>query len=266
VTTTDAAQTATDAAGKPEGATAEGSGRRRRGRRGGRRRRRQEGAAVADPNAAVIESQDELDFDEEEPGNEAAEGETGEREDRESSENLGTRLPFTAPTPASAIPVTSVESDFDDLDGDETEDEPTADRAAPTAAAPAAVEPAKPLTSDSAQAPLAFAAPAPVVTMAMPKIDTTVAPAANAAEPTLELPMATSEAHVANDGIWSQPAPELRVAAAASVPPVFSAPTSATSVQTEAPAATPAVTLVATSEPATQEATDQDEGPADKTA
>ncbi|HMB55799.1 MAG TPA: Rne/Rng family ribonuclease [Arenimonas sp.] len=100
----------TPAADGGEAAGAEGA-RRRRGRRGGRRRRRQEGGAANDPNATP-HSQSEIDFDEEEPGDEHDEG------DDQGSQMHPARAERQAPTFVSSLPVTASESDFDDLGPD----------------------------------------------------------------------------------------------------------------------------------------------------
>jgi ribonuclease E len=206
--------------GTAEAAAGEG-GRRRRGRRGGRRRRRQEGSAAADPNAPAGNSQSEIDFDEEEPGNEleagAAEGE----------ENLGTPLPFKSPTLASSIPVTSAESDFDDLDGDEPAagEESSDVVAAPRAQEVGNTEPPRVLVSETIVPPPAFTAPAPVVTMTMPAIETIIAPTPIAEAEVVQTPVVPHESYAVNENLWSQPTPEIRVTVNTSnVPPAFTAP------------------------------------------
>ena len=90
-----------------EAAAADGT-RRRRGRRGGRRRRRPEGAAGGE-SEVVGNSQSEIDFEDEEGGEEL------EIASQDGSVSNGSRPAFATPVLASSLPVTSAESDFDDL-------------------------------------------------------------------------------------------------------------------------------------------------------
>ena len=129
--TADEFSTAADGTATAE-AAAEG-GRRRRGRRGGRRRRRQDGttgaATDADPN-----SQSELDFEDEE-------GVEGDSEGLDASDALRpSASAFATPVLASAMPVTSAESEFDDLPLDFPAPLPGARAARPAQPAPAAIE------------------------------------------------------------------------------------------------------------------------------
>ncbi|MFT3805471.1 ribonuclease E [Arenimonas sp.] len=102
------AATGEASAANPAEAVAGEGGRRRRGRRGGRRRRRQQGEAGEAAAAGAVAGLG--DFDEEEPDDEV-EGEEGDRTLGQSDE------PRSPPAPvfASALPVSSYESDFDDL-------------------------------------------------------------------------------------------------------------------------------------------------------
>ena len=228
-----------------EATTAEG-GRRRRGRRGGRRRRRQEGATTGDANELAAQSQSEIDFDEEESGDEQIAAEEG-------SENLGTPLPFKAPTLASSIPVTSAESDFDDLDGDEpmTSIEPTRQGEAVPAPDSTNNETARLLVSETIVRSPVQVPPVPVVTVAMPAIDTVIAPAPTAPDDQAEAAVTTDESHAAGESMWSQPAPEIRVTVnAATVPPAFSAPTPASEIAVaEEPAVSVPTVIAGLSEP-----------------
>jgi len=90
-----------------DGVVGEGA-RRRRGRRGGRRRRRQEGTAAGEAEGTAT-SQSEIDFDDEEGGEEF---ETEQRSGPVASSNP---VAFDGPVFASGLPVTSAESEFDDL-------------------------------------------------------------------------------------------------------------------------------------------------------
>ena len=97
------------AAATAESAVGEGA-RRRRGRRGGRRRRRPD-AATGVEGEANANSQSEIDFDDEE-------GETGEEfasAQAESASAGGMSAAHATPVLASTLPVTSAESEFDDL-------------------------------------------------------------------------------------------------------------------------------------------------------
>jgi ribonuclease E len=285
--TSDVAAPAPDANAE---AAAPGEGaRRRRGRRGGRRRRRQEGATPADPNAAPT-SQSEIDFDEEESG-----AELSEAEGSEDSENLGTPLPFKAPTLASPIPVTTAESQFDDLDNEEATDAlpPTVETAVtPTPERVADVAPPRTLVSETISVPApAFTASAPVVTVAMPSIETIAKPlsatvvdetpslpaaaalpaasVAVAETPTLpaassaviETPIPASEPVAANEGVWSQPTPEIRMSVNSStVPPAFTAPAPmAKSAVEEVKIFAPIIVATSTEESADSSTNPQDE-------
>ena len=92
-----------------EAATGEG-GRRRRGRRGGRRRRRQQGEA-GEAGAAPGAAAGLADFDEEEPDDEM----DGEEGDRSDGSPMAEQRAHATPVLTSALPVSSYESDFDDL-------------------------------------------------------------------------------------------------------------------------------------------------------
>ncbi len=120
------------AAATAEATAAEG-GRRRRGRRGGRRRRRHEGTAATDADSNP-NSQSEIDFDDEESGEE-----TGN--DTEQTPQAKTApVSISAPVVTSSLPMTSSESDFDDLPSDPpapaTTVAPIAVKAVPAAMAP----------------------------------------------------------------------------------------------------------------------------------
>ncbi|KFN44482.1 hypothetical protein N789_00310 [Arenimonas oryziterrae DSM 21050 = YC6267] len=170
-----------------EGANAEG-GRRRRGRRGGRRRRRQEGGA-ADPNAAPNASND-MDFDEEEPGDDMEEGESTSSSPRPSGS-------VAMPVFASSLPVTASESDFDDLSPEpeavvrtpavetpvvETVKVETPVVETPVVVAPIAVTPAAPVVV--AEAKPVFVAPSePAPVVAAPAVQPVAAPAPRAETP-----------------------------------------------------------------------------------
>ena len=95
-----------EAAPAAEAVAGEGA-RRRRGRRGGRRRRRQEGGAAGETEAAGT-SQSELDFEDEEGGEEL------ETVDASSFSNVA-HNGSPAPVLVSSLPVTTAESEFDDL-------------------------------------------------------------------------------------------------------------------------------------------------------
>jgi ribonuclease E len=233
------AMVASDAApANAEATTAEG-GRRRRGRRGGRRRRRQEGAAASDPNALNAESQSELDFDEEEPGEEQAVA-------SENAENLGTPLPFKAPTLASTIPVTSAESEFDDLDGDEPAGSTDATYPVAEIKQDAEIEPARVLVSETILPPPAHVPPAPVVTMSTPAIATIIAAAPTTEPDAMAAPATANESRAVNESMWTQPAPEIRVTVnAPTLPPAFTAPAPAAVGTPIEDAALPVPTVIA---------------------
>ena len=150
-----AAPGATDApaVANAEGAAGEGS-RRRRGRRGGRRRRRQEGAVAGETEAAGT-SQSEIDFEDEEGGEEL------EGEQIDASGSSASPVAHSSPVFASSLPVTSAESEFDDLPLD-----------MPAPAVAVAPQPTS---------PHAAAEPAPIASLSAPSVHETYALAAEPA-------------------------------------------------------------------------------------
>ncbi len=167
---TDGAPTAPGA----EPAAGEG-GRRRRGRRGGRRRRRQEGGPAGEAESSSS-SQSEIDFEDEEDGEEFEAADSGV------VATGGMPAPVRAPVVASSLPVTSAESEFDDLPADLPASAP-----APVAAAAAVPEPVKvemaslpeqpvlaPLSSPSVTS--SYALPAEPAAIPPPVVSVTVQP------------------------------------------------------------------------------------------
>ncbi|MFA6986954.1 MAG: Rne/Rng family ribonuclease, partial [Arenimonas sp.] len=177
------------AAASAEAAAGEG-GRRRRGRRGGRRRRRQETGAPGESEAPA-NSQSEIDFDDEEGAEEF--------ESSESSAPAASHAPvaFASPVFASSLPVTSAESEFDDLPID-------LPPAAITAAPP---EPASAPTLSTPSVQSTFALPTEVAAMPPPQVSVTVQPLTSpaSAEPAAaEKPSAATYEHTVEQQV---PAP-----------------------------------------------------------
>ena len=184
-----------------EGATAEG-GRRRRGRRGGRRRRRQEGGTAQTGD----ESQDaagDADFDDEETEAPDAEG----------------NVQMARSTPAS-LPVTSAESDFDDLP------------------AQADTRPAATVAATSFAAPTPAVAPVEAAVEATPVIAEAVAAAPMAAEPEVVEPVAVAPvaaAPVAAVPVPTTPREDVPKAAAQTAMPTSALSTPSLSTQQSLP-------------------------------
>jgi len=179
-------------------AAGEGGGRRRRGRRGGRRRRRQAAAGALEAgNEALAAGEAENAVDDEEPDFGDGDSTTGE--------------PVRA-----AAPVSSVESDFDDIEPVST--------ATPVAAASPAAEPV--------QAPVASPAPVPADTpasepvAAAPVETPVVVPAPE--QPKVAAVSAEPAAPVAP--VASQAATEPAMPVNEPLPAVFSAPPAEASV------------------------------------
>jgi ribonuclease E len=207
------ASTPIDGAEAAETTSSEGA-RRRRGRRGGRRRRRQDGSTTATPdNEAGSSSQSEIDFDEDSVDDESALGASDVSAARTST--------MHTPSFASGLPVTSAESDFDDL-GPASSAVNAKPQAAPVPLVKA-VPAARPANPDPASSMPGFAAAIPAAeptpSAPRPAGEKELAPA-----PTESLRIVAVPPNVSNENLWSKPVIQASVHIDSSVPTDASAP------------------------------------------
>ncbi|MEO7252343.1 MAG: Rne/Rng family ribonuclease, partial [Arenimonas sp.] len=207
-----------DAEAAPATEAAAGEGvRRRRGRRGGRRRRRQEGGAAGETEVTGT-SQSELDFEDEEGGEEL------EAIDGTDAFSSPAHNGSAGPVLVSSLPVTSAESEFDDLPIDlpaatvARAQAPTASAPQPATTAPTAPTPdasySLPVESEALRLPSAppFEAPVAEAVQVIPPTENTAWQAAAVALPEPEIFDSARAMDVAEQVVDSSAAKPLQIA------------------------------------------------------
>jgi ribonuclease E len=210
--------------------------RRRRGRRGGRRRRRQEPGATGEAEVAS-NSQSEIDFDDEE-GSEEFEGQAGD-----ASPSFHAAPQFAAPVFASSLPVTSAESEFDDL----PMELPPPVIVAAAAAEPAATEPVATEALSSPSVHESYALPIETAQAQQPRVSLTIQPMQVQAPAEAAIADAQSAASLVGEiADFAPPMPETTVAPVVELPEAVQPPAEATRpvVSAVAPVVDPVVVPV----------------------